>query len=375
MKKGYVLSIGAGKSQVILINEIKQMGYKCVSCDLNNNAPGKKLSDIFINISTHEPQLIIEEILRLNIKIKAVLTRSTGVPVLTASIIAGKFGLKALKSSIAEILIDKSAFMKKMNYLGISSPTFYEYKENMEIKNITFPVFVKPSKTNISHAAMKKCNNMNDLVKAYTPASEISDNNIANIEEYLIGQDLASIDYVFDEEVIHILTIGEISTGEPGFDGVGWYSCSKNGKEDKLLQKRFIEIKEKLNIRNGFFQSAMKVNLKKEEAKVYEIHAEIGGDLVNDIFIPNITNNYNIFMNNILLSLNKKPEYCNDEIKPSVILFKKKIKQYNFSYESPLVESRIADEDYIILFFHNYLIMQNYLENMSSQKFFSTMTY
>lgn len=371
MKKGYILSIGAGENQIPLIEAINKMHYASISCDLNANAPGKKISEIFLNISTHKPDLIIQAILALKIEIKAVLTRSTGIPVVTTSKIAEYFGLTALSSQIAQTLINKSRFIKEMNRLNIQSPILYEYKDKMDINRIIFPVFVKPSQTNISHAAMQKCHNIHSLKKACSAASIVSDNNQINIEEYLLGTDLVSIDYVFNDEIIHILTLGEISTGEPHFDGIGWYSCEKNGKEDSLLQSKFSSIKNNLQIKNGFFQSAMKTDLAKNKASVYEIHAEIGGDLVNDIFIPSITDNYDIFINCILLSLNQKPVHCDDAIKPSVIFFKEQLKHYLIDYNHPLISTKIDNKKHIMLLFNNYLDLQTYLKDLSLNQNFS----
>lgn len=375
MNHEYILSIGAGKNQMALISEIKQMGFKCISCDLDANAPGKKLSEIFLNISTHCPDLIIEAIVKLKINLKAVLTRSTGVPVVTASIVAERFNLVALNNEIANILTHKLSFIKTMNDLNIPSPIIYGYKGNKQCNNLSFPVFVKPSKTNRSHVAMQKCNTHQELQKAYEIASKVSEDNNVNVEEYLMGQDLVSIDFVFKKQIIHLLTLGEISTGEPNFDGIGWYSCLKNGKEDKLLAKSFSEVKERLNIQNGFFQSAMKTNLDKKETKVYEIHAEIGGDLVNDIFIPTLTKNYNIFKNNILLSLNIEPAPILNDIKASILLFTDKINEYALPYEHLLIKSKVIDKDYVILFFKNHIDLKSYLNDMSTNKNFSINNY
>ena len=113
MKKSYILSLGAGLNQIELIQNIRKMNYKVISVDLNSHAPGKELSDIFLNISSHDYIKIIEEIKKLKINLVAVLTRSTGNPVLSVSKNAEEFGLKALNSNIAEILIDKNLFIDK----------------------------------------------------------------------------------------------------------------------------------------------------------------------------------------------------------------------------------------------------------------------
>ncbi len=367
MNNRYILSIGAGENQLILIHEIKKMGFSIISCDLDSNAPGKELSDIFLNISTHNANLIMEEIVKLQLNLVGVITRSTGEPVVTTSIIAEKFNLCAVNSDVATLLTDKSLFIRKMNELNIPSPALYMMGNNFNSKQFNFPVFVKPSKTNISHAAMNKCEDIDQLESAYRKALAVTKNNVVNIEEYLLGRDLVSIDFVFNNEIIHIATIGEISTGEPNFDGIGWYSC----KDNLQINEVFCKIKDKLNIKYGFFQSAMKVDVEQSKASVYEIHAEIGGDYVNDVFLPNITDGYNIFENNILLSIGIKPASCTRDIKPTVILFNDKIREFSLSYLDPLIDNLISADNYILLFFKNYTHMEQYLNKMSMQTMFS----
>jgi len=359
MKELYILSLGAGLNQIELIQNIKKMGYKAISCDLNPDASGKEISDIFINISSHNYVEIIEEIKKLDIKLVAVLTRSTGNPVLSVSKIAEEFGLKALSSDIAKVLTDKYKFIHKLNELEIPAPRIYSLTEKNEI---SYPVFVKPSKTNRSHAGMSKCLNLSELEKSYEVAVQITENNEVNIEEYLLGYDFVCFDYIYEREIIHLATVGEVSSGEPKFDGIGFYSCPPD--IETFISKTINKFIEKFKVDIGFIQTAAKVNFESETSKIYESHAEIGGDLVNDTFIPYISDGYNVFEQAITLFLGNKPAKIEANIKPAVILFKDKIKQYEITYEHPLVVDYVHGKDYIIVSFKDFNAMSNYLKQI-----------
>ena len=361
MKKSYILSLGAGLNQIELIQNIRKMNYKVISVDLNSHAPGKELSDIFLNISSHDYIKIIEEIKKLKINLVAVLTRSTGNPVLSVSKIAEEFGLKALNSNIAEILIDKNLVIDKLNELNIPSPKKYTIEKKDEIK---FPVFVKPSKTNISHAGMKKCLNFEELEVAYKNAMNYSETNQVNIEEYLLGYDFVSFDYVYENEIMHLITVGEISSGEPSFDGIGFYTCPP--EIEKFISQTINKFFKIFSIKIGFIQTASKIDLENKASKIYECHAEIGGDLVNDTFIPHISKDYNVFEQTINLFLGNKPLLIKENIKPSIIYFLNKIKQYEINYHHELILNCIECKEYVIIDFKDFPTMFKYLREIKN---------
>ena len=48
----YVISVGAGKNQIPLVQRLVERGYIVVAFDKNKSTPGKQLSHIFNTIST-----------------------------------------------------------------------------------------------------------------------------------------------------------------------------------------------------------------------------------------------------------------------------------------------------------------------------------
>lgn len=359
----YIMSIGAGKNQLPLINAIKAYGYKVISCDNNPDAEGKYASDIFLNISSHDDKALVDRLQQLDIELVAVLTRSTGIPVQTCAKVAQAYKLPGMNVELSQTLIHKERLMVKCNQLGIPAPQLFTTEQ---LDNIPLPVFVKPAFTAVSHAAMSTCHDHEQLKTAIADASHVSVDGSVNVEEYLLGADVGSIDFVFNGEVHHVMTLGELSTGAPHFDGIGWYT--PDSSLDSIIQATFSKFHQQLNVQHGFFQTAMKYDDVQKTAKIYEIHAEIGGDLVNDVFLPYVTDGYDIFENNISLSLNQLPKPCKGVTKPAMIIFKEKINHYALSISVPESAIKVDNDQYLIIEFDSQQALSQYLTCLTQQE-------
>ncbi|MCL1090794.1 hypothetical protein L2744_14550 [Shewanella profunda] len=364
----YILSVGAGQSQVPLILKIKEMGWKVISCDADAQAPGKMISDLFINVSTYEAKSIIDAIVAKDVKLIAVLTRSTGKPVVSCAKIAKHFKLPGLDIDNSKIFTHKQKLLHALRQHDIAAPRIFDINSPID-----YPVFVKPSNTVKSHAAMSLCNSSKDLEQAYSNAASVSLDGSVNIEEYLLGQDIVSIDFVCNSQIFHLCTIGEISNGPPSFDGIGWYTVSQ--KLDEVAKSQFSHMKNALSIHHGFFQTAMKFNPVNEQCKIYEVHAEIGGDKVNDVFIPTISNGYDVFENNIHLALGKFPEPIKQTV-PMLLLFKQKLEQYSIKLPDSGYKVYSEIDDCLMLSFTYQWQLNDFLSKNTGKSFsFNTGVY
>ena len=358
----YIISIAAGQGQVRLIKEIKAAGYGVIACDLNPDAEGFKYSDIVINQSTYAADKIYEELKTLNnCKIDGILTASTGKPVVTASILAERLGVPFLDVKNAQIMTDKYLFISTLNQLKIPSPKLIDASD-LDFNSIEFPVFVKPSKTIFSHANMCKCNNKEELLTGIENAKKISENGHVNVEEFLTGIDLVSIDYVFNGEIIHVVVIGELNIGEPTFEGLGWYGPIRKAPEDIAI-KTSRDMLRKLNVCYGFFQTAMKYNPKTQVAKIYETHTEIGGDRVNDTLLPKIFESYNVYMEMIRLATDRQPNIPSNSISNICVIFKEILKKCNKNTIKNVSKFDEYDSQLIIRKFDGYFDMLQYVRN------------
>jgi len=359
----YIVSIGAGNSQVQLIHSIKKSGYGVIACDQNPKAEGFRYANIIINQSTYDAEAIYKELRLLKKEeIVGILVASTGVPVVTAAILAERLGLPFLDIKNAQIMTDKHLFISMLNQLNIASPKLMD-ANNLDLNLIEFPVFVKPSKTVYSHANMRKCHNKEALLAAIEDAKKISENGHVNIEEFLNGIDLVSIDYVFNGKVIHVAVIGELNIGEPTFEGLGWYGPVIEAPAD-IAKKTSGHMLSTLNVGHGFFQTAMKYNPITQVAKIYETHAEIGGDRVNDTLLPTIFDSYSIYLEMIRLATGAQPNIPNRDSSNICIIFKEILNKYNNINTAETINSFDKhDEQLIIREFKQYSDMIQYVKN------------
>ncbi|TFB09343.1 hypothetical protein E3V08_00435 [Candidatus Atribacteria bacterium MT.SAG.1] len=308
-KKKAIISIAAGSSQQNLIHKIIKKGFSVIGVDRNPGAVGFKYCDECIIASTHDPDAIIEKLNSLISKLDlcGIITQSSGIPVITTAKIAKYFNLPYISPDLAENITDKAKLITMLNKYGISSPKIKVLSsKNRSISNIKFdpPFFVKPSICFKTHTAMKKIEDISFLPLAIEKALEASDNECVNIEQFINGIDIGSIDWVFNKKIIHVATIQEINSGEPYFYGLGW-KAPISPKLEKIvseLQKQFIS---ELNIDNSLVQTSMRYNGQK--AYIIEVHLDLGGDGIPDILLPYCLN-YDLLDNAIELSLGNPPQ-------------------------------------------------------------------
>ncbi|MBA7558933.1 hypothetical protein ES708_00544 [subsurface metagenome] len=308
-KKKAIISIATGNSQQNLINKIIEKGFSVIGVDRNQEAPGFKYCDKCIIASTHDSEVIIEKLSPLINKLDlcGIITQSSGIPVITTAKIAKHFNLPYISPDLAENITNKAKLIPILNKCGILSPKIKVLSnKNKSVNNIKFdpPFFVKPSICFKTHTAMKKIEDISFLPLAIEKALEASDNECVNIEQFINGIDIGSIDWVYNKKIIHVATIQEINSGEPYFYGLGWKAPIPQRLEKIVseLQKQFIN---KLNIDNSLVQTSMRYDGQK--AYIIEVHLELGGDGIPDILLPYCLN-YDLLDNAIELSLGNLPQ-------------------------------------------------------------------
>ena len=60
-----IISVGAGRSQLSLIQAIKSADYTCIAFDRDANAPGRSLADVFFECSTHDADSAISHLSKI----------------------------------------------------------------------------------------------------------------------------------------------------------------------------------------------------------------------------------------------------------------------------------------------------------------------
>lgn len=168
-----IMVIGAGKTQMPLIEAAKKEGYHTVVCDLNPDAPGVALADEYYKISTKDREGLYKTAQEK--KIDGIVANSEYAMCDVAAISSG-LGLVGNPESAIGILSSKSKFRALQKQIGLFAPRVDG--------DLSFPVIIKPD-MNSGTRGTTVANDEAEVEAAVKACSAISRNGKAIVEEYV----------------------------------------------------------------------------------------------------------------------------------------------------------------------------------------------
>ena len=168
-----IMVIGAGKTQMPLIEAAKKEGYHTVVCDLNPDAPGVALADEYCKISTKDRNGLFRT--AQDKKIDGILANSE-YAMCDVAFISQELGLVGNPEEAIAILSSKSKFRTLQKQIGLFAP---------KVGNgFSFPVIIKPD-MNSGTRGTAVANTEAEVDKAVMACSALSRNGKAIVEEYM----------------------------------------------------------------------------------------------------------------------------------------------------------------------------------------------
>ena len=122
--KDAVICLAAGKAQEQLIIKAKSLGHVVIAIDRNPKSLGFKYADMAICQSTHDAEVVINELEKLEDRYRwiGILNRSSGPPVITAAKISKYFNLPGVPIESARNLVNKDKVELKVgDKIGVIS--------------------------------------------------------------------------------------------------------------------------------------------------------------------------------------------------------------------------------------------------------------
>jgi len=210
-----LLVVGAGIEQTQIIKTAQAMGCEVIAIDESINAVGFKFSDYSYAINTKN--VVDINTIANKHEIDAIITSiETGVK--TTSIIAKKNKLKGIDKYTADILTNKYKLKEVFKNHSIATPLSFiahNFNETIKaIKNIGYPVILKPS-DNAGARGVMKVNNFQDINNAYKYATENTKLDFIIVEEFLNGHELGCEALILNNKVKHIFLTDKIKTKPP----------------------------------------------------------------------------------------------------------------------------------------------------------------
>jgi len=144
-----ILIIGAGIMQEPAIKIANELGFTTVVTDYNKNAPGMKIADYPVIVSTRDIDGTVRVLKEFNkkVKIDGVITIGTDAS-MTVSAVANALGLRGISFETAEAASNKLKMRERLKAHKVPIPVFYKCWSIYDLKKITkkldYPFVVKP---------------------------------------------------------------------------------------------------------------------------------------------------------------------------------------------------------------------------------------
>lgn len=185
MKK--VLILGGGSNQIGLLQSARSCGYNVILCDKNPSCIGKDYADIFYPVDIIDADAVKSIAIKENID--GIISNSEVVMEVVAEVSSALGLIGNSKESIA-ILNSKLAFREFQQQNGIYAPKHRSIVNEDEleqiVKELRFPIIVKPVKCSGTRGTTRFDENNLDLIKAaVAECINYSRDKTCEIEEFV----------------------------------------------------------------------------------------------------------------------------------------------------------------------------------------------
>lgn len=304
-----IMIIGAGILQVPAIEIAKEMGLKTIVTDYNPKAPGLKIADVPLIMSTKD----IEGTVRVarqyaeRDRIDGVITVGTDAA-MTVSAVANALGLPGIKFENAEAATNKIKMRTRFKQHNVPSPDFAECWSIDDAYRFadthSYPLVIKPS-DNMGARGVVRIDSRDEIPEKFEHAKKHSPSGELIIEEFMEGFELSIDALIFDNKIV-ITGIADRMIGfEPYFVEIGHIMPSELPKE-KQQQAVDVMIKgiKALGITLGAAKGDIKVT--PEGAMAGEIAARLSGGFMSAYTYP-LSTGVNLIKAAIKIALGQKP--------------------------------------------------------------------
>ncbi|NLW35672.1 MAG: hypothetical protein GXY80_09365 [Syntrophorhabdus aromaticivorans] len=295
-----LIILGAGPGQVPLIQKAQAMGYRVVAVDRDPLAPGFQYVDTAIRTSTHDTQKILAILKEKGYAWAGVLARTTAAEALaSAAAIADVFRLPGLTPDLIAISTEKSTLRVFALRHGLSVPTGIQDTGNtVDPDDADYPVIVRPDSTVTGKSHIRFCPDRAVLFEAITQARNASANRTADIGHYIDGIDTTCLCWINVGQAYCLAWWDELVgiTAHCEITGLGLSTPSiiegtpSHTRAEALCQR----LARCFPTVNALLLLSFRINGEGQPFLI-EVHADLGGDLIAEIFLPAAVETFDFF--------------------------------------------------------------------------------
>lgn len=271
------LVLAGGFPQIALIKELSSRGIVTVLADYFENPVAKPYADIFYRVSTLDTEAITS--IAKAQKVDFLITACTDQALLSVAKVSKELNLPCYIDYDTALNVTNKQYMKNIfKKENISTANFKILKEfcQDEIKDLRFPLIVKPVDCNSSKGVIK-VENIAEAKNAFNNAVKLSRTDTAIIEEYIEGTEL-SVDVYVEGGVAKVLLVSQLDKIPTEDKFVIYRSKTPQNLSETIkeqIRKTAQQIADAFNIKNAPMLIQMISN--GEKVFVLEFSARTGG--------------------------------------------------------------------------------------------------
>lgn len=297
-----ILILGAGETNMPIIEKCRDMGLYTIATDYDKEAPGLREVDKAYVIDTLDKEKTLE--IAISEEIDGIITISD-YPVNTIAYVCERLDLPGLSSMAAEKSTNKYLQRKLLREKGLNAPNFKQFDQfhqvSEAIKNWNYPLIVKPLDSSASRG-VSVIRNFSQCKEAFVEAKSFSKTDKVLIEEFIEGKEY-SIESLTQDGVTHIIAITEKFIMED----------SKYFVEERHIVPAALEQSQKeeisayvLNIIAAFgidnSATHTEVKLTRSGPVLIELGARVGGDFITSDLVP-LATGIDMLANSVYIAL------------------------------------------------------------------------
>lgn len=212
------MCLGAGLSQIPLIEKAVDMGLYVITVDYKPENPGHKISDEYVNCSTMDKDCVLNAAREL--RIDGITTIASNVAVPSVSFVAHELNLPGKNFENPEILYDKGKFRDFQRKHNLNCPDYLIAGDFSEIegilKDLRLPLIFKPVDSSGSRGVCKLDAMSNkSYEKAFSYAKEYSHSGMVCVEEFIEGIEVGGDAFLVNSKVNAVITHKHINNFIP----------------------------------------------------------------------------------------------------------------------------------------------------------------
>lgn len=307
-KQKTMMILGAGPLQLPAIKKAKELGYRIISVDYDENAVGFALADVKLVVSTLDQEEVYRQALIYQPDV--VITSTSDGPVRTAAYVNEKLGKRPdLSYENALCATIKSKMRDRLKECGVPIPEYFAAEDyaafSEAVSKLNGNCIVKPA-DNAGSRGVVLYDSKADDEAVYRYSRENSRNGTVMVEEVMTGPEV-SVEALVIEGEPHIITVTDKYITQPPYF-VELAHCEPSDLDEHTIERIkavAVQAIKAIGIENA--PAHVEIKVTEDGPKIVELAARLGGDFITSRLVP-LSTGIDMVGVSVLLATGEKPD-------------------------------------------------------------------